>query len=208
MHATGIGPEGLRHLTSSASLEKLSRIRIRYQRMCRMVEACRMGKLVADREGRYLDADDAALELLGITLEELRSMRVGDFSGPHAEMAATVWRRLAAGGQDMSSGEGTLYLPHGGEIRVRYERIRALPSGDYELSIELMGSERTERPPTSDRPSTILREWRVAQRELEATASDGPGAMAAPDEANEAVDKLRRLYQDSVAARTEPESDS
>jgi PAS domain-containing protein len=167
-----------------------------------------MGKLIADREGRYLDADDAALELLGLTLEELRGMRVGAFSGPHAEMAATVWRRLAAGGEDMSSGEGTLYPPHGGEIRVRYQRITAMPSGDYEISLEPIGPQRAQRPPTSDRPSTILREWRVAEREAEAAASGGPGAMAAPEEADDAVDKLRRLYQDSVIAGNETSSES
>jgi PAS domain-containing protein len=166
------------------------------------------GRLVADRQGRYVDADDAALELLGLTLEELRSMRVGDFSGPHAEMARTVWRRLAATGEDMSSGEGTLFLPNGSEIRVRYLRIAAMQSGDYELELEPIDAKHVGRPPTSDRPSTILREWRVAEREAEAAASGGPGAMGAPDEPTDAADKLRRLYQDSVVARTEPESET
>ena len=85
-------------------------------------------RLVADRQGRYLDADEAALKLLDLTLDDLRSMRVGDLSGPHAEMARTVWRRLAATGQDMSSGEGTLYLPNGSEVRVRYLALRCLSS--------------------------------------------------------------------------------
>jgi PAS domain-containing protein len=167
-----------------------------------------LGRLVADRQGQYVDADDAALEMLDLTLDELRSMRVGDLSGPHAEMARTVWRRLAATGEDMSSGEGTLYLPNGSEIRVRYARIRALANGDYELLLEPIETERLARPPMSDRPSTILREWRVAQREAEAAASGGPGAMAAPDEATDAAEKLRRLYQDSVIARTEADSAS
>ena len=172
------------------------------------------GRLVADREGRYLDADDSALELLGVTLDELRSMRVGDFSGPHREMAATVWRRLAATGQDMSSGEGTLFLPSGSQVRVRYKRIAVLPGGAYELDMEpLEGAVAGEaqdaaRPPISDRPSTILREWRVAEREMAAAAADGPGAMAAPDEATDAADKLRRLYQDSVAGRTKANSET
>ena len=166
-------------------------------------------RLVADRHGRYLDADDAALELLGLTLEELRSMRVGQFSGPHAELAATVWRRLAATGQDMPSGEGTLYLPNGTEVRVRYLRIAARPSGDYELDLEPIEAASTQRPPTSDRPSSILREWRAAEREAAAAAaSDGPGAMSDPSDATDAVDKLRRLYQDSVVARTEAPSES
>ena len=172
------------------------------------------GRLVADREGRYLDADDSALELLCVTLDELRSMRVGDFSGPHREMAATVWRRLAATGQDMSSGEGTLFLPSGSQVRVRYKRIAVLPSGAYELEMEPLESavageaQDAARPPISDRPSTILREWRVAEREKAAAASEGPGAMAAPDEATDAADKLRRLYQDSVVGRTKASSDT
>jgi PAS domain-containing protein len=173
------------------------------------------GRLVASRDGRYLDADDSALELLGVSLEALRSMQVGDLSGPHREMAATVWRRLAATGQDMSSGEGDLYLPSGSQIRVRYTRIAALPSGDYELELELLEGAATgdregaARPPISDRPSTILREWRAAEREVSAAAaSDGPGTMAAPEEAADAADKLRRLYQDSVVGRTKASSDT
>src|SRR6185369_6411729 len=126
------------------------------------------GRLVADRQGRYVDADDAALELLGLTLEELRSLRVGNLSGPHAELARTVWRRMAATGEDMSSGEGPLFLPNGTEIRVRYLRIHALPNGDYELELEQIDAPHRDRPPVSDRPSTILREWRAAEREAEA----------------------------------------
>jgi PAS domain-containing protein len=166
------------------------------------------GRLVAGRDGRYLDADDSALELLGVSLEALRSMRVGDFSGPHRDLAATVWRRLAATGENMSSGEGDMYLPDGSQIRVRYTRIAALPSGAYELELELLqrtgavGDDGPARPPISDKPSTILREWRAAEREAAAAASDGPGAMAAPDEAVDAADKLRRLYQDSVVGRS------
>jgi len=167
------------------------------------------GRLVADRQGRYIDADAGALELLGLTLEELRSMQVGDLSGPHAEMARTVWRRLAATGQDMSSGEGDLYLPNGSRLRVRYTRIGALPTGQYELFLEPVQLPGEDRPPTSDRPSTILREWRVAEREAEAAAtSGGPGAMGVPDDATDAADKLRRLYQDSFSARTKAGSDS
>ena len=162
------------------------------------------GRLVADRQGRYVDADDVALELLGLTLEELRSLRVGDLSGPHAELARTVWRRLAATGEDMSSGEGTLYLPNGSEIRVRYLRIAAMQSGEYELELEPIRATDAGRPPSADRTSEILREWRVAEREAAAAASEGPGAMAAPDEPADAADKLRRLYQDSVIARSEP----
>jgi PAS domain-containing protein len=165
-------------------------------------------RIVADRQGRYVDGDDAALELLGLTLEELRSMRVGDFSGPHAEMAATIWRRLAATGENMSSGEGTLYLRNGAEVRVRYLRIAAMANGDYELILEPIGSEHADRPPVSDRPVTILREWRVAEREAEAAAaSSGPGTMGAPEDATDAADKLRRLYQDSLRGRNEAPSE-
>jgi PAS domain-containing protein len=167
------------------------------------------GRLIADKQGRYLDADAGALELLGLTLEELRSMQVGDFSGPHAEMARTVWRRLAATGENMSTGEGDLYLPGGSHVRVRYTRIGALANGEYELCFEPIHLPGEDRPPTSDRPSTILREWRVAEREAEAAAtSGGPGTMGAPDDATDAADKLRRLYQDSVIARTKTSSDA
>lgn len=166
------------------------------------------GRLVADKFGRYVDADAAALELLGLTLEELRALQIGDFSGPHAEMARSVWRRLAAAGQDMTSGESTLYLANGREVRVRYLRIAALSSGDYELLLEPIGAEGADLPPTSDRPASILREWRAAERDAEAAGSGGPGPMGAPADATDAADKLRRLYHDSVTARTKPGKDA
>jgi hypothetical protein len=88
-----------------------------------------------------------------------------------------------------------------------------LPSGPYELELELLqatgtGADGAARPPISDKPSTILREWRAAEREAAAAASDGPGAMAAPDDAVDAADKLRRLYQDSVVGRTKASPES
>jgi hypothetical protein len=185
------------------------------------------GRIVAGRDGRYVDADAAALELLGLSLEELCCMQVGDLSGPHAELARTVWRRLAATGEDMSSGEGTLYLRNATEVRVRYVRIAALPNGDYELVMEPIGADGANLPPTSDRPSSILREWRAAEREAEAAAAAAAAAVAAasakrrrtaanvgsddarvgPNDATDAADKLRRLYQDSVVARTRSGSD-
>jgi PAS domain-containing protein len=161
--------------------------------------------LRANREGRYLDANDEALALLGVSIDDVRGAPVGTFSGPNAEIAFTIWRRLAAHGEDMSTGESTLYRPDGTRIRVRYVRIEAVSDEVYELEVELIGAEgdaSVDEPPIADRPSTLLREWRAAEREAAAaTISDGPGAMAAPADAEHGAESLRELYQHSVAHR-------
>jgi PAS domain S-box-containing protein len=165
--------------------------------------------LVADRDGRYLEANDEALELFGVTLEQLRASRIGTFSGPHADLALTVWRRLAANDEDMSSGEGTIFRPDGSRIRVRYERIEALGNGTYELEATYLGmdEERLQTPPISDRPAILLSKWRAAEREVETASVEGPGAMGAPEESQRGAEALRRLYQDSLAHRDRDRDD-
>jgi len=55
--------------------------------------------LVVDEGSHYIDANAAALDLLGFTLEELRSMRVADLVAHEPEWTAAEWERLQASGR-------------------------------------------------------------------------------------------------------------
>jgi PAS domain-containing protein len=141
--------------------------------------------VVADRDGRFLDGNDEALELLGVSLGELRAARIGDFSGPHADQALSVWRRLTSVGADIPLGEATTYRLDGTKVRLRYTRFEKLPSGEFEMEFEpVADAALLDRPPVADHPAKVLEAWRAAERE-----------------ADPAADHLRELFQESVSNR-------
>ena len=143
--------------------------------------------LIAAADGRYLDGDDAALELLGISREQLQGLRIGDLSGPHAQLAREVWARLAPAGQPLPAGESTLYRPDGSAVRVRYLRIAPTAGGAFEIVFEPIEGQADE-PPAASRPSAVLERW----REIDRNGDDPAQGSAA----------LRELYQHSVRARS------
>ena len=148
--------------------------------------------IVASADGRYLDADDGALRLLGMTLDQLRRFSVGDFSGALAPRVRTVWRRCARTGRAVPLGEATLHLPDGGEVRVRYRRIERLPSGDVRLWLEAALDPCDD--PVAARPAELLAEWRAAERE--AALAGGPAIAE--------VEALRTLYHLAAARLHSP----
>jgi PAS domain S-box-containing protein len=149
--------------------------------------------LVADKFGRYLEGNEEALVLLGVTSEELRGLAIGAFSGPHAELAITVWHRLAATGEAMPTGESTMYRRDGSHVRVRYLRIAPRADGTYELEMtEIPEESEVEGPPFADDAKKVLREWRAAERDVSAGDLDG---------AHDGAIGLRELYQHSFAEK-------
>lgn len=158
--------------------------------------------LVASPDGRYLEATDEALGLFGVTLEELRALEIGDFSGPHRELARTVWGRLASIGAPVPPGESTVYRRDGSQVRVRYVRVEPRDDGNYEL--ELIAVEETdaqpvaESPPAADSPSQVLAAWRAAERD----AATGGGVAAS------GATGLRELYRHSVEHKTRKDAGS
>ncbi|MEB3212332.1 MAG: PAS domain S-box protein [Leptolyngbyaceae bacterium] len=66
--------------------------------------------LIADDDGRYIDANPAACELLGMPHADVLQHSVADFADPAMD-AAEVWRQFLEQGR--MSGEFRLYLPDG-----------------------------------------------------------------------------------------------
>jgi PAS domain S-box-containing protein len=79
--------------------------------------------LIADDDGGYEDGNQAALDLLGMTRDELRTKRVHDLAaGADAASVAAHWRRFLADGRD----EGEFHLRRSdGQIRIVEFRARA-----------------------------------------------------------------------------------
>lgn len=154
-----------------------------------------------DKAGRYVDANAAALALLGVSLEELRASPPDRF----AIQTTNDTEQAALRGQWETRGAhplvGTVGVRHanGTTIRISYA-IEGTESGFRARVRQIEGS--PEAPPSVFTVGDVLREWRATEREL---AHLVPGtaewARALSD-----IDLLRAQYQELFRA-LEPATD-
>ena len=118
-----------------------------------------------DATGRYLRANKPALELLGVTLAELRASPPDRFAirpTNESEQAAlrTEWE---SDGARPLIGTAGLKRADGSTIRVSYA-VEAAGSGFRARLWEVEGS--PDAPPSVFTVGGVLRQWRAAEREL------------------------------------------
>jgi PAS domain-containing protein len=151
--------------------------------------------ITLDADGRYVDADRAALELLGVSLADLRASAPDRFAirpsiGEEQEALRAQWER---GGSQPLVGTAGLQRADGTLIRVAY----AIETSGEGLRARLW---RVDGPP--DAPSSVftvgdvLSEWRAAEREL---AELAPGTSEWARTMSE-IDLLRGRYQELFRA--------
>jgi PAS domain-containing protein len=105
--------------------------------------------VLINADGTYADASGAALELLGVTIEELRAAGRGAFAvepvSPEASAAIeSAWNR--SGAQD-AVGHATVKRPDRATVRVRY-LLTSQPDGRYLIAIQPIGE-------SASQPSTL-----------------------------------------------------
>lgn len=118
-----------------------------------------------DAEGRYLDANDAALVMLGVTLAELRQSSGDRFSmrpRNEDEQAALRAEWESAGFRPLVGTTG-IRRADGTTIRVSYA-IETADPGFHVRLWEIPGS--PEAPASLFSVGEVLRSWRAAEREL------------------------------------------
>lgn len=153
--------------------------------------------IVALTDGTVTDATPAALDLLGVTLEQLKAAPSGTFSAhpaPQAEQDALRSEWEDAGAPTLG-GESTIKRRDGTERRVRY-----LVDGDPEgqLIIVLVPLEaRPDAEATVYGLGDVLTAWRAAERHLEEIASGSPEWRSVTAE----IMTLRDSYHDLFRAR-------
>jgi PAS domain S-box-containing protein len=120
--------------------------------------------LVADDERRYVDANDAALRLLGVSRDELLGYRIDDlFVQDGAGSVDEIWDSfLESGGL---TGLVRLRLPRGGEVEMRFGAVARVAPGRH-LSIFLVEGEGH----TSSEPDRVLT---AREREVLGLAAEG-----------------------------------
>jgi len=133
-----------------------------------------------DASGRYVHANESALRLLGLTLDELRASPADRFAiRPTSE----------SDGARPLIGTAGLKRADGSTIRVSYA-IEATGSGFRARLWQVEGA--PEAPPSVFTVGSVLRQWRAAEREL---AELKPGS---PEHARTAVEieMLRGKYHE------------
>lgn len=153
--------------------------------------------ILLDETGLVEEASEAALELLGTTLDELKVAPRGAFSAQPAPPGeqADLRKQWEAAGRPELAGETTIRRVDGREVRVRYLIVRR-DDGRFEAILEPSGG-LSGAPGTVFALGTVLAQWRAAERRLAAIAPDSPEWAAVSAE----ITTLRTTYQDEYRAR-------
>ena len=148
-------------------------------------------------DGTYRGASPAALEILGVTLEELLALPPGAFATRPADPVEQESFRQAweAAGSPPIGGEGTILRPDGSQVRLSFAIIPR-PDGTFVAAIERIPTSE-EAEPVVYTMGSILSLWRAAERDL---ATVVPGT-AEWHQLTDQVETFRARYQQLFAQR-------
>jgi PAS domain-containing protein len=153
--------------------------------------------LLINADGTYADGNAAALEILGVTQEELRRLPAQALS-MESDRALAEDLRLSWGedGSQPLVGQGTVKRPDGGLVRVKFLLV---PRRDgHFVAILRPSGDATDLPASLFTTGQILSTWRAAERRLEAVAAGSAEWRAIQIE----IDAFREQYQRLFAAET------
>jgi PAS domain-containing protein len=144
-----------------------------------------------DPSGRYVDANEPALRLLGVTLDELRASPPDRFAiRPNSESEQAAFRaEWESDGARPLIGTAGLKRADGSTIRVSYA-IEATGSGFRARLWHVDGA--PEAPPTVFTVGGVLRQWRAAERELTELTPGSPEHARTAGE----IELLRGTYHE------------
>ena len=138
--------------------------------------------VIIDADGRYVDANPRALEILGVTLDELLVASPATFSTepPDPEGAVAFREAWEAAGRPDVTGETTVARPDGERLRVRFA-ITPRSDGWYAAAFEPVGGA-LDGPSQLRTVGDVLAAWRAAERRLESVEPGCPEWLALQEE--------------------------
>jgi PAS domain-containing protein len=156
----------------------------------------RAATVFLDREGRYLDADELALDLLGVSsVDELRTLSGDVFAAvPPDLIEQEAWRAAYFASQaEGVLAEGAFRRLDGELVRVR-SAIMEEPDGRFRALFYPIERPTTNLAAKTYRIGDVLSEWRAAERRLADIDPQSPEGAAIQAE----VEILRSQYHELV----------
>ena len=145
-------------------------------------------------DGSYRDANQAALELLGVTLDELIASPPNRFNvetDPEAEAAfRQAWE--ASGRPDLG-GASMIRRADGTTMRVKFA-IRELEDGTFAVLLTRV-PDAPSAPTVLYTAGDVLAAWRAAERRLEALGDDDPERHAILADIAEFRERYQQVFQ-------------
>jgi hypothetical protein len=151
-----------------------------------------LASVTLDGLGRYLDGDATALEIYGVSLDELRAHRVGDFSAAGlAQVHRALFLWLAHGEHDFGGGQGTIVTPAGRRVRIECRSLTRV--GDaFRMEFRALDGELVQ--PHSEDLAAVLDAWRTADREARLGRASTGAESGRSALAGEVASALRGVY--------------
>jgi len=160
----------------------------------------RTGWIRLDEHGAYLDADEGALSILGVTLDQLRKSEPGAFSAqPLDPVAAQAFRDAwERGDRQTLAGSATIARPDGQDVPISF-LIEPQPDSTL-LAVIKTDLSAPPRPTAIYTVAEVLRAWRDAERRLQEVLADTPEWI----ELQARIAELRAEYQRAVGRSATP----
>lgn len=166
----------------------------------------RDARILVGADSTIIEATDAALEILGMSLDELRALPPGGLSLEEdkagREGFEDAWQEA---GRGAIVGAGTVRLLDGRLIRVRY-LIDPRPDGTFEVILE-RSQEAIGEPPRAYTVGSVLSAWRTAERSLAELEPGSPEWATAQAEIEHFRTEYQRLARTERARREPPKYD-
>jgi PAS domain-containing protein len=137
-----------------------------------------VASLTIRADGRVEQATLEALDLLGVTLAELRALPPGAFSPdpPDPDNDAAFRAEWEASGRPDIGGQATIQRPNGSQARVRFA---ITPTGeDRFLAVLEEIAASTTAPTLLYTGGEVMARWRAAERHLDALIPGSDEAVA------------------------------
>lgn len=144
------------------------------ERLLMVFRSSAVPMVMLDDERRYVEANRAAQEALGMSLEELRHRRADELTPPHLiDVFQANWKRMRETGHLMST---EVNRPHGHFLGLSYYGMADVLPGRHVIAFSTESSTEDGDLPTvaaSDGPHLTRRELEVLT--LSANGLNGPG---------------------------------
>jgi len=150
--------------------------------------------VVVRGDGTYVDANDAALEIFGVSRDAFLASKSSDWTDDRPDPNAdTAFRQqwTAAGEPDLG-GATTIVRPDGQRRRIRF--VITHGSGDEYVAVLEPLPEPTTNPTVLFTAGSVLAEWRAAERRLEAVPADSPEWQATTERIQALREQYHRLF--------------